>query len=98
MSYQSALFPNDSLLLVCICVGVSLNRAGVAAEEAVEVGADLVTLARLEGVALRASCLEQVGALLRVTYRSVSRCEPVLSSAARRQSCRQQGPEIGTCL
>ena len=46
----------------------------MAAEETVKVGADLVALALLEVMALRASCLEEVGSLLRVTYRAVSLC------------------------
>ena len=37
-------------------------------EKAVEVGADLVTLALTKGVALSASGLEKVGTLLCVTY------------------------------
>ena len=41
----------------------------MAAEKAVEVGANLVALARLEVMALCASCLEKTGSLLSVTYR-----------------------------
>lgn len=65
-TYQSILLPYDSLLLVRIGVGEALDGAGVAAEQPVEVGADLVALGLLEVVALCASGLEEVGALLGV--------------------------------
>jgi len=42
----------------------------VAAKEAMEVGPDLVALAFLQCVALRAPRLEEVGALLGVTWKS----------------------------
>ena len=44
----------------------------MATEEAVEVGADLVALVGLQVVTLRASCLEEAGALLAVAYTIVS--------------------------
>ena len=46
----------------------TLYLSGVATEESVKVGADLVTGIRLEVVTLCASCLEQVGALLGITW------------------------------
>lgn len=68
MTYQSVLVPFDALLLVGVCVGVSLDGAGVAAEEAVEGGADLVAAVLLDGVALGAPGLEEGGTLLGVTW------------------------------
>lgn len=64
---EGALVPDDALLLVGIGVGVAVDRAGLAAEQAVERGADLVAAAGVEGVALRAARLEEVGTLLGVT-------------------------------
>ena len=66
-TYQSVLVPLDALLLVRVGVREALDLASVAAEEAVEVGSDLVALALLQVMALRASCLEKVCALLLVT-------------------------------
>lgn len=43
------------------------NLSGVAAEEAVKLRANLVALASLEGMALSAAGLEEVGTLLGVT-------------------------------
>lgn len=68
VTHQSVLVPGDTLLLVGVCVGVALDGASLAAEEAVESGADLVAAAGLKGVALSAPCLEEVGTLLGVTY------------------------------
>lgn len=65
--YQCALIPFNTLLLVGVRVCEALDLAGVAAKEAVKVGSDLVGLALLQVMALRASCLEEVGALLAVT-------------------------------
>jgi len=64
---EGLLVPGDALLLVGIGVGVALNGAGLAAEKAVESGADLVAAASLEGVALSATGLEEVGTLLSVS-------------------------------
>jgi hypothetical protein len=61
---ESVGVPGDSLLLVGIGVRVTLDGAGLAAEETVEVGADLVGLSVTEGVALCATGLEEVGTLL----------------------------------
>ena len=66
-AYESVVVPGDALLLVGIGVGVAVDGAGLAAEEAVERGADLVAAASLDGVALRAARLEEVGTLLGVT-------------------------------
>ena len=68
--YQSAFIPGDALSLVGVGVGVAVNGASLAAEEAVERGTDLVATTRLDGVALSATSLEEVGTLLGVTYRS----------------------------
>ena len=66
-TYQGILGPDDALLLVGVGVGVALDGAGLAAEEAVERGADHVGAAGLEGVALGAARLEEVGTLLGIT-------------------------------
>ena len=66
-AYQSLLVPLNALLLVGVCVRVALDGAGVAAEEAVEGGADLVAAVLLDGVALGAAGLEEVGTLLGIT-------------------------------
>ncbi len=92
-TYQCVLVPCDALLLVGICVGVALDGAGLAAEEAVERGADLVAAVLLEGVALSAPGLEEVGTLLGVTCMCVSTkasCEilPVPDSPVFRQPFR----------
>lgn len=64
---ESVLVPGDALLLVGIGVGVAVDGAGLAAEEAVESGADLVAATLLKGVALSAAGLEEVGTLLGIT-------------------------------
>lgn len=56
-SYQSVLIPGDTGLLVGIGVRVALNGAGLTAEEAVEVGANLVGTTSLHSVALSAASL-----------------------------------------
>jgi len=63
---QCVLVPGDALLLVGVGVRVAVDLAGLAAEEAVEHGADLVALALLQGVALSAAGLEEVGTLLSI--------------------------------
>ena len=63
---QRLLVPLNAFLLVGIGVGIALDLAGLAAKEAVQHGADLVALAFLQGMALRASCLEKVGTLLSI--------------------------------
>lgn len=68
-TYQSVLLPLNTLLLVGVGVRVALNGAGVTAEQAVQSRADLVATAGLNGVALSATGLEEVGTLLRVAYR-----------------------------
>jgi hypothetical protein len=67
-THQSVLVPGHASLLVGIGVGVALGRAGLAAEETVQVGADLVGTTSLDGVALSTAGLEQLGALSRVTW------------------------------
>jgi hypothetical protein len=64
---ESVLVPVDTLLLVGVGVGEALDLTGLAAEDTMELRADLVALAGLQGVALRAAGLEEVGALLGVT-------------------------------
>lgn len=64
---QRVLVPRDALLLVGICVGVALDGTSLAAEETVQVRADLVAFRLDDSVALSASRLEEVGTLLRVT-------------------------------
>jgi hypothetical protein len=59
--------PGDALLLVGIGVRVTLDGAGLAAEQAVQSGANLVTAAGLDGVALSAASLEKTSALLDVS-------------------------------
>lgn len=56
-AYQRVLIPSDTGLLVGIGVGVALNGTGLAAEETVELGADLVGTVRLDSVALSAASL-----------------------------------------
>ena len=63
---EGVLVPGDALLLVGVGVGVALDLTGLATEKAVEHGADLVALALLQGVALRAAGLEEVGTLLSI--------------------------------
>lgn len=65
-THESIVVPGDALLLVGVGVRVAIDGAGLAAEEAVESGADLVGAALLDGVALRAARLEEVGTLLGV--------------------------------
>lgn len=67
-TYQSALVPLNTLLLVGIGVRVALNGASVTTEQTVQSRADLVATASLNGVALSATGLEEVGTLLSVTY------------------------------
>jgi hypothetical protein len=64
---QGALVPGDTLLLVGVGVGETLNLARLAAEQTVQSRADLVALTLLQGVALGATGLEEVGTLLGVT-------------------------------
>jgi hypothetical protein len=54
---QSVLVPGHLSLLVGVGVGIAINRTGLAAEEAVELRADLVGTIGLDGVALLAAGL-----------------------------------------
>jgi hypothetical protein len=72
LTYQSVLLPLDALLLVGIRVGVTLDGAGVTAEQAVKSGTDLVAAASLDGVALGTTGLEQTSTLLSITCVTVS--------------------------
>jgi len=71
---ESVITPGDALALVGVGVSVSGDLAGLSAPKSVKVGSDLVALTLLEVVALSATGLEEVGALLGVT-----RCEAVLA-------------------
>lgn len=60
VSYQSILLPLDGLVLICIRIREAFDLSGLAAEQAVEVGSDLVALLCLQVMTLGASCLELV--------------------------------------
>ena len=64
---ESVLVPVDGTLLVGVGVRETGDLTRLAAEETVELRANLVALAGLQGVALCATGLEEVGALLGVT-------------------------------
>ena len=64
---ESVLVPVDSALLVGVGVGETLDLTRLAAEDTVKLRANLVALAGLQGVALCATGLEEVGSLLVVT-------------------------------
>lgn len=64
---EGVLAPGDSLGLVGIGVGESSGLTGLAAEDSVQVGSDLVLTASFHGVALRASLDEQLLSLLNVS-------------------------------
>jgi hypothetical protein len=66
-TYESLLVPLNTLLLVGIGVGVALNLAGLASEQAVKSGTGLGGSAGLDGVALLAAGLEELGTLRVVT-------------------------------
>jgi len=65
---ESVLVPVDGALLVGVGVGEALDLTRLAAEDTVELRADLVALAGLQGMTLCATGLEEVGALLVVTW------------------------------
>jgi hypothetical protein len=69
---EGVVLPGDALLLVGVGVGVAVDGTGLAAEEAVQGRADLVAAVLLDGVALGATGLEEVGTLLSVS------CDDVL--------------------
>lgn len=64
---EGLVVPGDAGLLVGVGVGVAVDGARLAAEEAVQGRADLVAAVGLDGVALSATGLEEVGTLLNVT-------------------------------
>ena len=64
---ESVLVPVDGALLVGVGVRETGDLARLATEETVELRANLVALALLEGVALCATGLEETSALLGVT-------------------------------
>lgn len=65
-AYESVLVPLDTLLLVGIGVGVSLDLARLAAKETEERRTSLVGSSVSDGVALLAASLEELGALCAV--------------------------------
>lgn len=65
---EGVVLPGDALGLVGVGVRVALDGAGLAAEEAVQRGADLVAAVLLDGVALRAARLEEGSTLLSVSW------------------------------
>lgn len=56
-TYQSALVPGNTGLLVGVGVGVSVDLTGLTAKETVQLGADLVATISIDGVALSATGL-----------------------------------------
>jgi hypothetical protein len=66
-TYESLLVPLNTLLLVGVGVGVALDLAGLASEQTVKSGTGLGGSAGLDGVALLATSLEELGALRGVT-------------------------------
>lgn len=72
-AYQSVLIPGDTSLLVGVGVGVALGLTGLAAEETVQVGADLVATVSLNGVALSATSLDAMSVYCPV--REMSPCD-----------------------
>lgn len=64
-TYEGVLVPGDTGLLVGVGVGVAVGLASLAAEETVEVGADLVGATALNGVALSAAGLIALLAFIR---------------------------------
>jgi hypothetical protein len=78
---QGLVIPDNALVLVGVGEAVASSGTGLAAEETVQVGADLVAAVLLDGVALSTTGLEEVGTLLSVTWREksdlVSSCFPV---------------------
>ena len=59
-TYQSVVVPLNTGLLVGVGVGVALGGTGLTAEKTVQVGADLVGTASLDGVALSATGLNKI--------------------------------------
>lgn len=57
VTYESVLVPGDTSLLVGVGVGVAVGLASLAAEQTVQVGADLVRATALDSVALSAAGL-----------------------------------------
>jgi len=64
---QGVVIPLNTLRLVGICVGEALDLTSVTAEQPVQVGTDLVSLALAQGVTLCAAGFEKVGTLLCVS-------------------------------
>jgi hypothetical protein len=71
--YQGVIAPLNTLRLVGIRVGETLDLTSVTPEQPVQIGTDLVSLALAQGVALCAAGLEEVGTLLCVScFRNMS--------------------------
>lgn len=62
--YQSVLIPRHTLRLVGVGIRETLDLTSFPPEESMQLRADLVALAGLEGVALCTSCLEEGSTLL----------------------------------
>jgi len=69
--------PQNAGLLVGARVRVSLHLSGLASVEAVEVGTLLVGTTLLDGVALRALGLEDLGSLLFAWFLGLGHCEKI---------------------
>lgn len=74
--------PGNALVDVGGGVREAVSLSGLAAEDAVEVGADLVGAAGLGGVALSATGLEDAGTLANVSCEGVSYCIAVVVGSA----------------
>jgi len=64
---KGVLIPGDALLLVGISVRESFDLASLPAKNTVQIGADLVSTAGLEGVTLCTASLEKISTLACVT-------------------------------
>jgi hypothetical protein len=95
---QSVLVPVHSALLVGVGVGEALDLTRLAAEDTVELRADLVALAGLQSVALSAAGLEKVGALLVVTWDAyVSLCSAAVMRSERHEAATSGSRRHGWC-
>ena len=92
---EGLVVPLDALLLVGIGVGVTLDGAGLAAPKTVKSGTDLVATVLVDGVALRATRLEEVGTLLEITcYVRVSVLFGTQNTAGGERGCDVEQGEV----
>lgn len=84
---EGLLLPDNTLVDVGSGVREALSLAGLATEETVEVGSDLVGAALLEGVALSATGLEEVGTLGSVTWALANDSSRCLTAPEGLQAC-----------